>query len=192
MNSTGSSHDEAVAILSQIGSTKLAKIVLALGADLEEAEETFVVPLVRNACSNPTCTTPTAAMAKNAYKGGYDCWCAPCVNLRVNLRHRAVRSSEKQTLLLSDTEKCEWTYIMLDTETGNWKIGTSINVSKRLQTLKTGNPSLKLLAKVCGGRDFEKWLHWLARSNRLEGEYFTPTRGILERMVRYGGEVYDL
>ena len=64
---------------------------------------------------------------------------------------------------------------------GAIKIGYTDNVGKRLKQIQTGNPhKLNLLKVVNGGFDVESSIHKLFSEYRLEGEWFTPSREIME------------
>jgi len=64
---------------------------------------------------------------------------------------------------------------------GAIKIGYADNVEKRLKQIQTGNPyKLKLLKTINGNFEIEKNLHKLFYKDRLEGEWFTPSKELMD------------
>ena len=62
---------------------------------------------------------------------------------------------------------------------GPIKIGISSNVEGRLRTLQIGSAeSLTLLRTEPGGRARERRLHAMFGGDRMEGEWFKPTRAL--------------
>ncbi|MEU8617355.1 GIY-YIG nuclease family protein [Streptomyces sp. NPDC048623] len=64
-------------------------------------------------------------------------------------------------------------YVIGPPGSGRVKIGTSVNPSKRLKELQTGNPDrLEVLWTAPGGRELESALHQTFNAYRIEGEWF--------------------
>jgi hypothetical protein len=64
---------------------------------------------------------------------------------------------------------------------GDIKIGYSINVKKRVQTLKTAMPEgIKLIGFITGDSALEKALHWKFRTLRKNGEWFKCDNDIID------------
>ena len=60
------------------------------------------------------------------------------------------------------------------------KIGTTTNLKKRLQALRTGSPEpLVLLGAIPGGDQEERELHQRFSSQRINGEWFSPSPELL-------------
>ena len=65
-------------------------------------------------------------------------------------------------------------------EYGPIKIGMSNNPKKRLNSIQTGNPNkLKIVKMISGGRKKEKELHKQFKKSCLNGEWFNPTKELL-------------
>lgn len=62
------------------------------------------------------------------------------------------------------------TYLMTD-DSGYVKIGKAINIEKRLQNFKTGNPTIKLIAYI--EKNIESELHKYFEKERFIGEWFS-------------------
>lgn len=80
-----------------------------------------------------------------------------------------------------DNRKQTFTYIMLDTVNGFYKIGKSINITKREKTLQSEKPSIKAIFFVCG--DIEKHLHSLFNNKRIRGEWFNLSKKDIETLI---------
>ncbi len=72
---------------------------------------------------------------------------------------------------------------------GPIKIGMARDVVSRLNHLQVASPvKLALLGTIPGGRAVERRLHEKFSANRLHGEWFTPTRELLEYVRRVTGK----
>ena len=80
--------------------------------------------------------------------------------------HRIVDCIENKIEL---PKKIFYTYLMTDAS-GYVKIGKALNVGSRLTSLRVGNPTLKIIAKL--NKDIEKKLHNLFKYERVCGEWF--------------------
>jgi hypothetical protein len=92
---------------------------------------------------------------------------------------------------MPDIEKPERkykTYIIEDTTNHCFKIGRSIDCTKRLKVLSTNNPSLKLHFII--DKDVEKELHDEYEIKRMHGEWFNLTeRDLLKIKIQYYGRI---
>lgn len=71
-------------------------------------------------------------------------------------------------------------YFIQAGDNGAIKIGYTDNIEKRLRQLQTGNPyKLKLLKIINGTYELEKSIHKMFVNDRLEGEWFRPSRRLL-------------
>lgn len=65
------------------------------------------------------------------------------------------------------------------------KIGISIDIDKRIQSLRSGSPvSLTLLGTIAGGADEEKEIHNRWAHIRMHGEWFSATSELLDDIDR--------
>lgn len=72
-------------------------------------------------------------------------------------------------------------YFIQAGDNGAIKIGYTDNVNKRLKQIQTGNPyKLNLLKVINGNYETERTIHKLFSKDRLEGEWFTPTKELLK------------
>jgi len=80
-----------------------------------------------------------------------------------------------------------WVYFVQvgeDGEDGPIKIGTAIDVEKRLVGLQCASPwPLRLLAVMEGGSGLETRLHRDLRSHRIRGEWFHPSPRVLAQVA---------
>jgi len=73
-------------------------------------------------------------------------------------------------------EKAEGTvYLILSRASTLYKIGLTKNLRTRFKNLRTGDPSLELVAGLQGCRLLEDWLHAQFRKERQMGEWFALT-----------------
>ena len=79
------------------------------------------------------------------------------------------------------------TYIMIDKNTGYYKIGQSINITKREKTLQAERPTIHLLYSC--GKNIERSLHAKYKEFRVRGEWFNLTPEVLLEIVNEGGFV---
>lgn len=63
-------------------------------------------------------------------------------------------------------------YVAHDTATFLYKIGVSTNPASRMDSLRTGNPRIALVATMPGGFATEKVLHAAFAPTRHRGEWF--------------------
>lgn len=93
-------------------------------------------------------------------------------------RHRAIMPDWR-------TEKKAQSVYFIHSASGGIKIGTAIDVSKRLKGLQTAHPvKLELLAQTTGGRAVEQAYHARFAEHRLHGEWFAPHPDILAEIER--------
>lgn len=79
-----------------------------------------------------------------------------------------------------------WVYFIQAGQDGPIKIGVSDSVFDRLKALQTGNPEpLRLIAAVIGDTQDELALHRRFRRQRLIGEWFRPSKKLLEYANRW-------
>lgn len=84
-------------------------------------------------------------------------------------------------------------YFIQSGANGPIKIGTALNVTKRMAMLQTGNPEqLMLLSTVSGGRDLESALHFHLASERVRGEWFKPSGAVFAAMVALPEDILPL
>jgi hypothetical protein len=70
---------------------------------------------------------------------------------------------------------------------GPVKVGTAVDVEKRLQTLQTAAPGkLSLRAQMAGGRALEKYFHKRFEPYRLHGEWFEPSSDVRWFIEKFG------
>jgi hypothetical protein len=65
------------------------------------------------------------------------------------------------------------TYLMLDHNTGYYKIGKSISPASREKTLQSEKPTIEMILVI--DMDIEKDLHTIFASKRIRGEWFSLT-----------------
>lgn len=91
-------------------------------------------------------------------------------------QQRAISNAENETLS---------NVYFVQSESGSIKVGMAVDVSARLRSLQTANPSkLKLLATCAGGRTLEREYHSRFAAHRLHGEWFLPHPDILAEIER--------
>lgn len=74
------------------------------------------------------------------------------------------------------------TYIMYDKSANLYKIGRSRNIDDRLKGLRTGNPSIILIAYLDGDKETE--LHQRLALQRVENEWFEFGTRTLDNIIR--------
>lgn len=75
----------------------------------------------------------------------------------------------------------QWIYFVQYDVGGPIKIGSAVDVQKRLEQLQSGAAApLFLLAAIPGGMTEEKALHRKLAKHRLRGEWFQPTDDVLD------------
>jgi hypothetical protein len=78
-------------------------------------------------------------------------------------------------------------FVQMKDERGPIKIGVCISLESRLRALQTANPyQLTLLASVHGSEGIEQALHNLFSSDNLRGEWFRPTKDLLNLAKHIG------
>lgn len=102
--------------------------------------------------------------------------------MRVQRRPRAARAINGECVYFIGGER------------GPVKIGTAIDVNKRLAALQTAHPfPLKVLTSISGGRELEAYFHVRFGAHRIGGEWFTRCDEIdaeitlLRKLRRNGG-----
>lgn len=103
---------------------------------------------------------------------------------------------EEQTRQVRKTQMREWLAeieaypgdgfcYFAGSEDGPIKIGNSRQPARRLRELRRDTPDkLKLLARVGGGSERERYYHQLFAAHRLSGEWFNRHPDILEEIER--------
>jgi hypothetical protein len=71
-------------------------------------------------------------------------------------------------------------YVMIDDNTGFYKIGRSINPTKREKTLQSEKATIKLLFFFKGTYEIEKYLHKALKEKCVRGEWFNLSNSDLE------------
>lgn len=96
--------------------------------------------------------------------------------------YRAYRAEQKRQKELesaradkSPVQRKTKIYVMLDTSTGYYKIGRSINPSFREKTLQSKKPTITLLFGFDSTHQQEKQLHAQYAEKRVRGEWFALT-----------------
>lgn len=70
-------------------------------------------------------------------------------------------------------QRCSaFVYLIHSPASGLFKIGTTKNIKTRFKDLRTGDPSLVLLAAISASSLFESWLHAQFQGCRVTGEWF--------------------
>jgi hypothetical protein len=72
-------------------------------------------------------------------------------------------------------------YFVQESVSNAIKIGTSVNLDRRIRALKSYFPmgSLTVLATVPGGHGVESWMHSKFKDARIRGEWFRPASELL-------------
>ena len=76
-------------------------------------------------------------------------------------------------------------YVMIDTNTGYYKIGRSVNPKIREKTLQSEKPTIEMLFNKKATNKEEKQLHELFKDKRLRGEWFDLTAKDLDTIKEY-------
>lgn len=82
----------------------------------------------------------------------------------------------------SDEERPTYTYIIKDTFNGLFKIGRTVNLSKRFSALSCGNPNLSLAGIL--DKDVEKELHQIFKKNKVSREWYRLSDKDIRRIKR--------
>jgi hypothetical protein len=78
-------------------------------------------------------------------------------------------------------------YVMLDKNTGYFKIGRSHNPKKREKTLQSEKPTIELLFSFDATEELEKELHVVFGDKRIRGEWFYLTEDDIFYIKEIGG-----
>lgn len=127
----------------------------------------------------------------NVYCHGFELgvWASIRDDLEAEIRRRIharelERAERESTALLDEIdtrERSAVVYFIRNRDTGAVKIGTTGNITARLNALRLqGGLDLELLGTVSGGRDVEGGLHRLFAVHRVRGEWFNPAPEILD------------
>lgn len=73
-------------------------------------------------------------------------------------------------------------YLMIDHNTGYYKIGRSLAPYDRERTLQSEKPTIELIYKWRGGSKEEKRWHRKFKDKRIRGEWFTLNEADIERL----------
>ena len=76
-------------------------------------------------------------------------------------------------------------YVMIDKNTGYYKIGRSINPEKREKTLQSEKPTIEMLFNHDARVKDEKELHDMFRDKRVRGEWFDLNGSDLNKIKEY-------
>lgn len=85
----------------------------------------------------------------------------------------------------SQVSKQGFVYLMLDNNTGYYKIGFSKNPKYRERTLQSEKPTIVLINKFKGSAKQEKALHQLFRHKRIRGEWFSLNQSDIALIEQY-------
>jgi hypothetical protein len=102
------------------------------------------------------------------------------LNYQQNQNHYKMVDDHHQTL---PEEDGSFVYLLFDRATKLLKIGTTVNIKRRIRTLRTSSPSGKnivLLAYCAGTAKEEKHFHDRFMHLRLHGEWFKPHTDITD------------
>ena len=77
-----------------------------------------------------------------------------------------------QRELESEREKVTNVYVMIDRNTGYYKIGRSVNPTRREKTLQSEKPTIDLMFSYQCRKKEEKVLHDMFKESRVRGEWF--------------------
>ena len=81
---------------------------------------------------------------------------------------------------IEQPKKVIYTYLMTDAS-GYVKIGKAHDVYNRFVTLRTGNPTLKIVAHL--DKNIEKKLHQLFNPYRIIGEWFGLSKDVVNDLI---------
>lgn len=87
-------------------------------------------------------------------------------------------------------ERQEFIYFIQEGTSGFIKIGITTDIESRIKALQTGNPrKLRCIANFRGSHIYEQKLHIKFNSSRYNGEWFHPTKDLLQYIGRIKNEV---
>lgn len=75
-------------------------------------------------------------------------------------------------------------YILKDKGTGLYKIGVTTNLNKRFESIRTGNPSIKLIHVMEGDGSTEMAYHWNFKRKLIIGEWFKLDANDLKLIIK--------
>lgn len=102
---------------------------------------------------------------------------------RVNFN--SLKGIVKKTNVIGKDGSVRYVYIMIDKNTGYYKIGKSKNPSVREKTLQSEKPTIELLFKYPAEFYDEKHLHYVFRHKRIRGEWFDLSGSDLKIIDEY-------
>ena len=83
-------------------------------------------------------------------------------------------------------KKPDITYIIIDHNSGNYKIGCTSNIKNRLMAVQLGNSSfLEVVGWLRGGKETESKLHDIFKDNRINGEWFSLSGKDIHNIFTY-------
>ena len=85
----------------------------------------------------------------------------------------------------SGSAKPTYVYVMIDKNTGLYKIGRSVNPNKRERTLQSEKPTIEMLFCYYAITHDEKVLHQMFEDKRYRGEWFSLNHLDLNKIKRY-------
>ena len=103
-------------------------------------------------------------------------------NDEIDAQARARAASYIVRKSLEDKKPPMKTYIMYDKSANLYKIGRSRNIDDRLKDLRTGNPSIILIAYLDSDKETE--LHQRLALQRVENEWFEFGKRTLDNIIR--------
>lgn len=102
---------------------------------------------------------------------------------------RAARSQFPAPPGVEDPELTPCVYFIQRGDGGPIKIGTTTGLEERLRSLKTAVPNLVVLRVIEGAdRSLEKRLHRQFEAERVDGEWFRPSPGLLDWIAGNDGQ----
>ena len=106
---------------------------------------------------------------------------APKQNINVDIKHTPVKKQSTQRKKNAKTN----VYVMIDKNTGYFKIGRSINPSTRERTLQSEKPTNEMLFNYPATNDCETELHDIYSKKRIRGEWFDLSGSDLKDIKAY-------
>lgn len=76
-------------------------------------------------------------------------------------------------------------YLMVDHNTGYYKIGRSNNAAKREKTLQSEKPTIEMLHTFKARSKDETYFHELFKKQRIRGEWFNLSKDDIDTIVSY-------
>jgi hypothetical protein len=104
----------------------------------------------------------------------------------VNLLNEEVEEVKKVKASTTEVESKETrVYVMIDKNTGFYKIGRSKNPKAREKTLQSEKPTIEMLFNYPGLNIDEKELHFIFIDKRVRGEWFDLSGGDIQKIKEY-------